>query len=90
MQVVTSSGVRGALVAAFADGVWARKFLECPWCDRTTWEVRIEGADLSDDSGPQYLIEDVANSLWHMVDASRVRPVQDKIGGALFKVGGTS
>lgn len=85
---VSAGGVVGIVVAAFADGMWARKFMECPWCDSATWELRTEDADLSTDSGPQYLVDDVRSSRWHLIDGARLQPLR-AIGGEQFKVGGS-
>lgn len=86
---VIAGGRTGRVVAAFADGIWARKFIECPWCDTVTWELHDDMADLSADSGTQYLVEDAAHSQWYLVDYRRIRPMQDRLGGDGFKVGGS-
>lgn len=77
-RVTTASGYVGTVAIAFADGVWAKKFLECPWCDQMTWEINAEEADLTELSGPHYLIVEHP-SRWHIVDDSRVGPVRDRV-----------
>jgi hypothetical protein len=77
-RVVTASGFVGTVVILFADGVWAKKFLECPWCDRATWEIRTAEANLTETGGPHYLIVENV-SCWHFVDESRVGPLRDRI-----------
>lgn len=89
-RVQLPGGTVGRITVAFADGAWARKFLDCPWCDQRTWEARTDDADFGEDSRVQYLVEDIKYSTWHIVDARRVEVVRDQMfGGSRFKVGGT-
>lgn len=71
----TDSGIAGVVSATFADSAWARKFLECPRCDRTTWNVNTDEADLSLDGGPQCLVVDALGG-WRMVDAGLIVEVK--------------
>ncbi len=77
-KVTTQSGITGVVVALFADGAWAKKFLECPWCDKATWEISTAEADFTGLSGPHYLIVDQENR-WRLVYESRTGPVRDRI-----------
>lgn len=70
-RVTTASGFKGKIVALFADGVWAKKFLDCPKCDRATWEINTAEADFTEDSHTHSLIED-REGRWHIVDDARV------------------
>lgn len=86
-RVVTLSAHVGTVVATFADGPWAKKFIDCPWCDRSTWDVDIDEADLSESSAPQYLIVTDAGH-WRLIDRSRLSLVNAPVGGGF--VGYTS
>jgi len=86
-KVTTMSGLIGTVAILFADGVWVKKFLECPWCDRATWEIRTDQADLSDGSGPQYLIIDDQH-YWHIVDDSQIDPTRDPVRDRLPSISG--
>lgn len=78
-RVVTLSGHVATIVATFADGPWAKKFIDCPWCDRATWDVNIDEADLTDASAPQYLVVTDAGH-WRLVDRSRLSHANPRIG----------
>ena len=82
-RVATESGYTGRVVAKFADGVWIKKFLECPRCDKATWEVHTAEADLTEDSGAHSLIVD-EQGRWHAVDESRIGSVRDPITSVRF------
>jgi hypothetical protein len=94
-KVRTTSGYTGVVEIMFRDGSWARKFIDCPWCDRSTWEVDIAEADLTATGTWQYLIVDDLGR-WRLVDSSRVSPARDPAFTAVgeislnVKLGGTN
>jgi hypothetical protein len=70
-KVVSTKGHPGLVAAVFADGQWVRKFVDCPKCNRPTWEVETDEADFSQESGVQYLIVD-GLGYWRVVDGGAV------------------
>lgn len=73
-KVQSSDGHTGVVAIVFSDGVWAKKFIDCPKCDRMTWVVDATEADFCEDSGPQYLIVDRAG-IWRIIDAENLQPM---------------